>query len=142
LAFVGLAITIAVYGVVGLIVKMDDIGLNLAQRRAAAAQAFGRGLVLGMPILMKALALVGTAAMLWVGGGIVVHGLEAFHLPALPHLLHEAAEGAGHAIPAAEAAVSWIVTAAGSAVVGLVIGAIVIIALKLILIARGRRAAH
>jgi hypothetical protein len=142
LAVVGVAITLAVYGAVGLIVKMDDIGLHLAQRRAAVTRALGRGLVLGMPVLMKALGFIGTAAMLWVGGGIVVHGAEHFHLTPIPHLLHEAAESAGHALPAAEGLVSWLVTAAGSAVVGLVIGAVVILLLKLIQKARGKPAAH
>ena len=142
LAVVGVAITLAVYGAVGLIVKMDDIGLHLAQRRAAATRALGRGLVLAMPVLMKALGFIGTAAMLWVGGGIVVHGAEHFHLTPIPHLLHEAAESAGHALPAAEGFVSWLVTAAGSAVVGLVIGTVVILLLKLVQKARGKPAAH
>ncbi len=142
LAVVGIAITVAVYGVVGLIVKMDDIGLHLAQRRGAATRALGRGLVLGMPVLMKALGIIGTAAMLWVGGGIVVHGMEEFHWEAIPHMLHQAAEGAGHAVPALEAVVSWLVTALGSAVVGLVIGGLVILALMLVQKVRGRPAAH
>lgn len=142
LAIVGILITIAVYGVVGLIVKMDDIGLHLAQRRAAATKAVGRGLVIGMPILMKALGFIGTAAMLWVGGGIVVHGAEHFHLTPIPHLLHEAAESAGHAVPAAEGLASWLVTAAGSAVVGLIVGGIVILLLKLLQKVRGKPAAH
>jgi hypothetical protein len=140
LAFVGIAITIAVYGVVGLIVKMDDIGLHLAERRAAAAQAVGRGLVLGMPILMKALGIIGTAAMLWVGGGIVVHGLHEFHLTPLPDLLHGAAHAAGQAIHAIEAVVSWLVTALGSALVGLVVGGVVILGIKLVQKARGAAA--
>jgi predicted DNA repair protein MutK len=141
LGLVGIAITIAVYGVVGLIVKMDDIGLHLAKRRAAAAQTLGRGLVLGMPVLMKALGIIGTGAMLWVGGGIVVHGMEEFHLTPIPHLLHDVAESAGHAVPAAEGLISWIVTAAGSAVVGLVVGGAVILLLKLIASLRGKPAA-
>ncbi len=126
LALVGIAITIAVYGVVGLIVKMDDIGLHLAKRPATAAQAVGRGLVIGMPAVMKTLGIVGTAAMLWVGGGIVVHGLEEFHLTPIPHWVHDASEAAGHGVPVAGGAVEWLVYALGSAVVGLVVGAIVI----------------
>ena len=141
LAVVGIAITVAVYGAVGVIVKMDDIGLHLAQRRAAATQALGRGLVLGMPILMKALGIIGTAAMLWVGGGIVVHGLEEFHFTPIPHLLHDGAEAAGHASPFAGGAVEWIVNALGSALVGMVIGAVVIVILLAISRARGK-AAH
>jgi len=137
LALVGIAITVVVYGAVGLIVKMDDIGLHLAQRRAAATQAFGRGLVLAMPVLMKALSIIGTAAMLWVGGGIVVHGLHEFHLTPIPDLLHDGAEAAGHAVPALEGVISWFVTAIGSAVVGLVIGGAVILLLKLFSRIRG-----
>ena len=140
LAAVGIGITVVVYGAVGLIVKMDDIGLHLAQRRASATKAIGRGLVLGMPILMKALGIIGTAAMLWVGGGIVVHGAEEFHLTPIPHLLHDGAEAAGHAVPAVGGAVTWLVNAAGAAVVGLVIGGAVILALKLIQKLRGKPA--
>ena len=138
LALVGIAITVVVYGAVGLIVKMDDIGLHLAQKRAAATQAIGRGLVRGMPVLMRALSIIGTAAMLWVGGGIVVHGLHEFHLTPIPDLLHHAAEGAGHAIPAVEGVVAWLVTALGSAVVGLVIGGFIILGLKVIQKLRGK----
>ena len=140
LAAVGIGITVIVYGAVGLIVKMDDIGLHLAQRRAAATQAIGRGLVLGMPVLMKALGIIGTAAMLWVGGGIVVHGADEFHLTPIPHLLHEGAESAGHAVPAVGGVITWLVNAAGAAVVGLVIGGAVILALKLLQKMRGRPA--
>jgi hypothetical protein len=66
---IGVALTIAVYGVVALIVKMDDIGLHLAQRSNAGTRALGRGLVKAMPVTMEALTVIGTAAMLWVGGG-------------------------------------------------------------------------
>jgi len=138
LALVGVAITVAVYGAVGLIVKMDDIGLHLAQRQAAASQALGRGLVIGMPVLMKALGIIGTAAMLWVGGGILVHGLEEFHLTPIPHFLHETAEAIGHASPVAGGAVAWVVNALGSALVGSVVGAAVIGLLYLIAAARGK----
>lgn len=126
LAAVAIAITIGVYGVVALIVKMDDIGLNLAQRRLSALRSIGRGLVLAMPILMKALAVIGTAAMIWVGGGIIVHGLEEFGFTALPSALHHLAEDAGHAMPAGQGTTEWIVAATGAGIVGLIVGAIVI----------------
>ena len=77
LVVVAIAITAAVYGAVGLIVKMDDIGLNLARRRFGATRALGRALVQAMPRVLSALTLIGTAAMLWVGGQIVVHSLGA-----------------------------------------------------------------
>jgi len=132
LAVVGIAITIAVYGVVALIVKMDDVGLNLSQRRSSATRALGRGLVLGMPKLMTILSVIGVAAMIWVGGGILVHGLEAFHLDALPHALHGLAEGAAHAAPLAKGFIEWLVTAIGSGIVGIIVGGIIVGALHLI----------
>src|SRR3546814_21084375 len=78
LAVVAIAITIAVYGVVGLIVKMDDIGLHMAKEGNSARRANGRGLVSFMPKLLAALALIGTAAMLWVGGQLFLHGLDEY----------------------------------------------------------------
>jgi predicted DNA repair protein MutK len=77
LVVVAIAITAAVYGAVGLIVKMDDIGLNLAQRKLGVTRALGRGLVRAMPAVLSALGTVGTAAMLWVGGQIIVHSMGA-----------------------------------------------------------------
>jgi hypothetical protein len=91
---------------------------------------------------MRALGVIGTAAMLWVGGGIVVHGADEYRLTPIPHLLHDAAESAGHALPAAQGAVTWLVAAMGSAAVGLVIGAAVIALLKLISQMRGKAPAH
>ena len=122
LALVGLAITIGVYGVVALIVKMDDVGLHLAGRPGAVSQAIGRGLVAGMPVILKALSIIGTAAMLWVGGQIIVHGLEVFHLTPLPHLIHHAAEVTGTATGALGGVAAWIVAAFLSAIVGIVVG--------------------
>ncbi|WP_332768667.1 DUF808 domain-containing protein [Phenylobacterium sp.] len=122
LALVGLLITIGVYGVVALIVKMDDIGLHLAERKSRLMAGLGRGLVKGMPKVMELLTVVGTAAMLWVGGGIIVHGLEHFRLETVPHLV----EGVSHwasAVPGIGAVTGWAAMATGSAVVGLLIGA-------------------
>ncbi len=136
LAVVGVAITVAVYGVVALIVKMDDIGLHLAKGGSAALQSLGRGLVRFMPVLMRILSVVGVAAMIWVGGGIIVHGLEVFHLEALPHAIHGFAEGAAHAVPVAHGFVEWLVTAIGSGIVGLVVGGVVVGVLHLLPIKR------
>ena len=97
----------------------------------------GRGLVQTMPILLKALSIIGTAAMVWVGGGIIVHGLEVFGLTAVAHGVHAAAEAAAHAVPFAPGAVEWIATAAGSAVVGLVVGGAVVAIMHLIQRMRG-----
>lgn len=131
LVVVALLITAGVYGVVGLIVKMDDIGLHLAQRSSAATQALGRGLVKAMPVLMSVLSVVGTAAMLWVGGGLIVHGLHEFHLDLLPCAIHHLAVAAAHALPAVGAAADWIVNAIGGAIVGLVVGGIIVAVLHL-----------
>ena len=125
LVVVSLALTAAVYGVVGLIVKMDDVGVHLARRTSRAANVVGRGLVRSMPHLMKGLSFVGTAAMLWVGGGIIVHGLEHFGLDALPHVIHELAALAHHA-PGVGAVTAWLTFAAAAAPVGLVIGGAIV----------------
>lgn len=128
LAVVGTLITVAVYGAVALIVKMDDLGLHLAATgRTSGGRALGRGLVLAMPKLMAFLSTVGTAAMLWVGGNIVIHGLEVTHLWAWPYeTIHHIAEAAAHAVPAAQGFVEWLVTAALDGVFGLVLGVILI----------------
>ena len=126
LAAVGVAITIGVYGVVALIVKMDDIGLHLAQRSMAATRAIGRALVQGMPIVMRWLSIIGTAAMIWVGGGILVHGLETFGVHAPAEAIHHLADTAGHAAPVASGAVSWLVTALCSGLVGMLIGGAIV----------------
>ncbi|MGE7207433.1 DUF808 domain-containing protein [Sphingomonas sp. NPDC019816] len=140
LALVGIAITVGVYGVVAAIVKMDDIGLHLAQRDNGTAQAIGRGLVKAMPVLLRILAIVGTAAMVWVGGGIIVHGMEEFGLTTVPHLIHDIAHHAGEAVPFAAGAVNWIVNAIGGAIVGLIVGGVVVGVLHLIPSRKG--AAH
>jgi predicted DNA repair protein MutK len=124
LAVVGIFITIAVYGAVALIVKMDDVGLHMAATgRTSGGRALGRGLVLAMPKLMAFLSTVGTAAMLWVGGNIVIHGLEVTHLWAWPYAtIHHLAEVVAHAVPAAQGFVTWAVTAALDGVFGLILG--------------------
>jgi uncharacterized protein len=128
LAVVGTFITIAVYGAVALIVKMDDVGLHMAATgRTRGGRALGRGLVLAMPKLMAFLSTVGTAAMLWVGGNIVIHGLEVTHLWAWPYeTIHHAAEVAAQAVPVAKGFVEWLVTAALDGVFGLILGLILI----------------
>jgi len=124
LALVGVGITIGVYGVVGLIVKMDDIGLHLAQRRGRPIRALGRGLVTGMPMLMQALSVIGTAAMIWVGGGILVHGLEVLGVGAPAHIIHDMVEPVSHASGAAGPVLGWIVSAAAAGLFGLVVGGV------------------
>ena len=123
LAFVAVAITVAVYGGVALIVKADDIGLAMARKgRLGLTRAIGRGIVRGMPGFMKWLTIIGTAAMIWVGGSIIVHGLEELGFPTLAHTIHDLAEAAAHAIPAAAGTVKWVTTAFLDGLVGLAVG--------------------
>ncbi|HWL41459.1 MAG TPA: DUF808 domain-containing protein [Ilumatobacter sp.] len=125
LAIVGVAITVIVYGVVALIVKMDDIGLRLAQRQHPPSQRIGRLLVAGMPKLLSVLSLVGTAAMIWVGGHILLVGTDelGWHGPYnLVHDLEHQVEGAA----GVGGVLAWLVNTAFSAAVGLVVGALVV----------------
>ena len=123
LAAVAFAITAGVYGVVALIVKLDDIGLHMVRRRGRSTRAIGRALVHIVPRLLTALSGIGTAAMLWVGGGILLHGLEELHLLVpLPETIHRIAESVAGGAGPIESAVEWFVGAIGSAIVGLVIG--------------------
>ncbi|MEA1072210.1 DUF808 domain-containing protein [Sphingomonas sp. LY160] len=132
LALVGLAITVAVYGVVGLIVKLDDIGIHMTERDNKAAQSFGRGLVHVVPKLLKALSVIGTAAMLWVGGGILLHGLEELGAPAIPHLVHDTAHSIAIALGGGGfgAVVEWIADAIGASIAGAIVGGAIVLALK------------
>jgi predicted DNA repair protein MutK len=126
LAAVALAVTAGVYGVVGLIVKLDDIGLHMSRRRNRSTRAIGNALVRIVPKLLIALSGIGTAAMLWVGGGILLHGLEELHLfPQLPELVHHVAVGAAAMTGPLHSIVEWLVGAIGSAIVGFVIGGII-----------------
>lgn len=126
LALVGIGITAGVYGVVALIVKADDAGLALSRSGRPALRALGCRIVRLMPGLLKGLSILGTAAMLWVGGGIIVHGLEAFGHTAPGHAIHALAEAAAHALPALAGAVAWLVSAAASGLFGLLLGAALI----------------
>jgi predicted DNA repair protein MutK len=125
LAVVGLAITVAVYGTVAVIVKMDDIGLHLSTKASPIARTAGRGLVRAMPILLGLLATIGTAAMLWVGGGIILHGLDELG----SHVLAEMVHAAQHAVEVASGTLGgvlgWLTHAVLSAFLGLILGALV-----------------
>ena len=86
----------------------------------------GRALVKFMPRSLRVLAAVGTAAMLWVGGGIVLHGMETSGFPEPAHSIHALAAAAGAAVPFASAAVEWLVGATGAGIFGLALGAIIV----------------
>ncbi len=131
LAVVGIGITAGVYGVVALIVKADDLGLALAgmapeSSAAAPLRVIGRAIVHAMPYLLSGLAIIGTAAMIWVGGGIILHGLDAYGLGWPAHALHDAGAAAARAVPVAKPMVAWLVEAAGAGVAGFVIGLLAI----------------
>ena len=136
LAIVGTLITVAVYGSVALIVKMDDVGLFMvANGRFAPTRAMGRGLVMAMPKLMAVLSTIGTAAMLWVGGNIITHGLEALGWPWLYDQIHHIAVAVAQGVPAGFVGFTeWAVTAFFDGILGLALGMLLIpVATKLIL---------
>ncbi len=125
LAVVSLGITAGVYGVVGLIVKMDDIGLHLAEGKSAGLRGLGRGLVKGMPVVMNVVSTVGTAAMLWVGGGILVHGAHELGWHSPDEIIKHAAAAVSGGLAFGAPVVNWIVTAIGSAIVGIIVGGVI-----------------
>jgi hypothetical protein len=122
LAAVAVGITALVYGAVALIVKADDVGAMLARQRSGATRAIGRGIVLGMPPFLQTLGLVGTAAMLWVGGGIVLHGLYEAGLKTIGHLPQDLS----HALGLEGGFPGWLVEATVSGLFGLALGAVII----------------
>jgi hypothetical protein len=155
LGAVGIGMTVLVYGVVALIVKADDAGVVFARsdrpisafsrvlrpRPEPAAQpapwpidravspvtkALGRGLVSGMPVFLKYLSLVGTAAMLWVGGGIIIHTLAGYGLGGLEHGIHDVAHAIGSVMGPVAGFIEWLITATASGVFGLAVGAAVV----------------
>jgi predicted DNA repair protein MutK len=126
LVVVALAITAGVYGAVALIVKMDDVGLRLARTRDGAAAAFGRGLVRAMPVVLSVLAKVGIAAMLWVGGHILLVGLDELGLSAPYDAVHHLEEDVHHALGSMGGVGAWVTNTAASALLGLIVGAIVV----------------
>ncbi|CAN7286275.1 DUF808 domain-containing protein [Terrabacter sp. LjRoot27] len=131
LVIVALLITALVYGVVGLIVKMDDVGLHLAQRESGASQRIGRGLVKGMPKLLSVLSTVGIAAMLWVGGHILLVGVDELGWHALYDLVHHLEEGVA-GVAGIGGFLAWVVNTLASALIGLVVGAVVVAVLHVI----------
>lgn len=129
LAVVAVVITVIVYGLVAVIVKMDDVGLRMAQTRSAVAQKIGRGLVLGMPRLLTFLSVVGTAAMIWVGGHILLVGADelGWHWPLKTvHSLEEKVHGAS----GIGGILAWFANTIASAILGLAVGFVVIAMLK------------
>ncbi len=124
LAIVAVLITVVVYGAVALIVKMDDVGLRMAQSDSEGSQRTGRSLVAAMPKVLKTLSVVGTAAMLWVGGHILLVGAEelGWHFP------YDAVHDAEYAVADLPLGglIGWSVNTLISAVVGFFWGLIVV----------------
>lgn len=120
-----------VYGVVALIVKADDIGLHLAETGSGPTRSFGRGLVKGTPVLLQALTVIGTAAMLWVGGSIIIHGLAEFGFHGPEHLIEHAATMLQQALGVIPAVVAWVARSFLQAVLGIAVGAVIVLAFGL-----------
>jgi len=125
---IALLMTVGVYGLVGGIVKLDDLGLWLSQKASSAAQAIGRGILWLAPWLMKFLSVAGTAAMFLVGGGIIAHGIGPLH-----HLIQDWNAAAG--------GMGWLLEMLANAVVGIVVGGIVVAVVTAIQKMRGKPAA-
>ena len=125
---IALIMTVGVYGLVGGIVKLDDLGLYLSQKASNAAQSIGRGILWLAPWLMKFLSVAGTAAMFLVGGGIIAHGIGPLH-----HLIQDWKAAAG--------GMGWLLEMLANAVVGIVVGGIVVAVVTAIQKMRGKPAA-
>lgn len=125
LGLVAIAVTVVVYGSVALIVKMDDVGLHLSKKDSAGAQSFGNFLLKAMPFLLKALSFIGTIAMLWVGGGILLHAMHEFGFDPI----YDAANGLEYAVKNATGGLGgllgWLTFAALSALLALGVGAVI-----------------
>jgi uncharacterized protein len=136
LVIVAVMITVIVYGVVALIVKMDDIGLRLVQQESESSQRLGRAMVAAMPKVLSVLTVVGTAAMLWVGGHILLVGSNELGWHTLYDVVHDL-EGAVDGVARIGGLLAWLVNTAFSALIGLIVGAVVVA-----IVAQVRRIRH
>lgn len=147
LAVVAIGITVLVYGSVALLVKADDFGLMLTRRgRLSMTRAIGHGIVKAMPGFMKLLMTVGTAAMLWVGGSIVLHGMDVLGFGQIYGIIHDIAHNVAHSVQVAQGFLTWVVTASLDGLFGLALGMLLIpVTSKVILpvwrLVRGKSAA-
>ncbi len=122
LAAVGISVTVLVYGAVALIVKADDFGAALARGRSAVGRTVGRALVLGMPGFLKALSIVGMLAMLWVGGGILIHGLYEFGIKQPEQMMLAAGKAVGGIFGPLAGFMGWLTGATLAGILGLAAG--------------------
>ena len=141
LAVVAVLITIVVYGLVAAIVKMDDVGLMLTQKDSERSQRIGRGLVAAMPVLLAWLSRVGTAAMLWVGGHILLVGADELGWHGPNDLVHDLEEFV-HDTGSLSGVLEWSVNTAASAVLGFVVGAVVATIVDQVNARRGSASQH
>jgi hypothetical protein len=138
LVVVAIGITLLIYGVVALIVKMDDIGLHLAQQDSELRQKVGQGLVKAMPVVLKVLSIVGVIAMLWVGGHILLVGMDELGFHPIYDFVHRAEEVVASAAAGAAGFLTWLTNTFFSAILGLVVGLVLVGVISLI----PRRSAH
>ncbi|SOC53885.1 DUF808 domain-containing protein [Ornithinimicrobium cerasi] len=132
LVVVAIAITLLIYGAVALIVKMDDVGLHLAARPQEWAQRVGRGLVKAMPVVLKVLSIVGVVAMLWVGGHILLVGMDELGFSPIYDWVHHAEEVVAGWLPGMAGLATWLTNTFFSAILGLTVGLVVVGLLKLV----------
>lgn len=135
LVVVGLLVTFLVYGVVAIIVKLDDFGVYLARTgRTEFVRQFGHWIVRAVPKLLLVLTIIGTAAMLWVGGSIFIHSLHEFglHEP-FASITGFAGQVAAMVPEQLSGFTNWFVTAACDGVFGLILGSIIAIAMEKII---------
>ena len=132
LALVAVGITALVYGSVAVLVKADDVGLRMAQEGYfAATRSLGRGIVRGMPAFMETVASIGTAAMLWVGGSIIIHGLDNFGFTAIGHFVHDMSAKVRDAVSLATGFLGWATEALLYGIFGLAVGLVLLLVIGL-----------
>jgi uncharacterized protein len=139
LVVVAVLLTIAVYGVVAVIVKMDDVGLRLTSTRSRIGQGLGRGLVAAMPRLLSVLSATGMVAMLWVGGHILLDGSDHLGWHAPQGLVHHAGHEVAHNVDSVGGLLAWLLNAGVSTVIGLIVGFTGLTLAGLLTLARRRR---
>lgn len=125
LGVVGVGMSVLVYGVVAILVKADDVGVALARTASGPLRALGRGIVLGMPVLLRWLSFIGMLAMLWVGGGILLHGLHELGVHGPEAVVKRVSEVVAGVVPVMKPGVAWIVSAGLAGILGVVVGAVV-----------------
>jgi uncharacterized protein len=125
LALVGIGMTVAVYGVVAVIVKADDVGVAMTKSGNGMVRMTGRSLVMGMPHFLKILSFIGMIAMLWVGGGIMIHGLHELGVHGPEDAVKKAAAAFASLLPSASAFLNWLGAAGIAAILGVIVGGLV-----------------